>query len=434
MNNEAQELNRIQIRSDEVQAILSYIPRWIIRWGITVIFVVVAMLVAMAWWIEYPDIVEGRVELTTKTLPKPVVALSNGKIMFLEVEKGDSIEVGDLVAVIESPTDYSSYQSLQQQMTDWELLSNKQYASIDPPTIRNLGELQQPYADLQQSISEYKDFLKLDAKAENVEVLKAEKATLENLKKKMNEDLEIANKDLNIKKKDLERFKKLQEEGIMSERELEQVEGEKLKQEAVIQSLHNQQERFNAQIAALETRIVNFKTDNRQQKLQLERNIRLAIERLQGRMKIWQTAYLIHAPITGQISMREETQVQKSVTVNEVLLDILPHDAGDTMAVVYLGMRDLGKVAEEQIVNIKLDSYPHTKYGLLKGKVKNIPTLPTKENLYRTEITLLNGLTTTFKDDSSIVFKPELSGTAEIITKDATILERVLEQFVELTQ
>ena len=46
-----------QIRSDEVQEIISAVPNWMIRWGITLIFGLIVMLIALSWFIKYPDII-----------------------------------------------------------------------------------------------------------------------------------------------------------------------------------------------------------------------------------------------------------------------------------------------------------------------------------------------------------------------------------------
>ena len=54
-----------QIRSDEVQEIISAVPSWMIRWGITLIFGLILMLVSLSWFIKYPDIIFGNAILTT---------------------------------------------------------------------------------------------------------------------------------------------------------------------------------------------------------------------------------------------------------------------------------------------------------------------------------------------------------------------------------
>ncbi|MGB0931412.1 MAG: HlyD family secretion protein [Chitinophagales bacterium] len=433
MDNEAQELSRIQIRSEEVEAILSYIPRWIIRWGITVILVVVVMLFAMATWIEYPDIVYGRVKLSTESLPISIIARSNGKINLLEVAKGDTVERGELLAVIDNyATNYKDFLELKEQVKKWNSTTLKELKNIQPSLIENLGSLQQSYAQLQQNLTNYKDFLKLSQKEENIEALEEEKRQAEKMKKAMAGQLRTTREDIAQLQSKVKRYEKSFEEKAISQDDLEEIENQHLQRKKALETLLFQQKQYDSEIVRLETRITSIKTNDQREKKQYERQIQSDIKVLKGKLDVWEQQNVLYAPIGGRVSMREVIQEQKSVVSNDELFTIIPKNSGDTLAIAFLGMKDLGKVAEEQIVNIKLDSYQHTKYGLLKGRVKNIPLLPGPEDFYETEIELLNGMITNF--NKTLIFKPKLSGTAEIITEDATVMERILEQFIELIQ
>ncbi|MDX1902915.1 MAG: hypothetical protein SFU27_02055, partial [Thermonemataceae bacterium] len=66
-------------------------------------------------------------------------------------------------------------------------------------------------------------------------------------------------------------------------------------------------------------------------------------------------------------------------------------------------------------------------YGMLKGVVKKIALAPQNES-YMVEIALSNGLTSTY--NKNLVFRQEMSGTAEIITKKRRLLERILEALI----
>jgi hypothetical protein len=59
----------IKVRSEEIHEILSHMPHWIIRWGITLLFTLLSMLLLFAWLLKYPDTVQGKVILTTQTAP-----------------------------------------------------------------------------------------------------------------------------------------------------------------------------------------------------------------------------------------------------------------------------------------------------------------------------------------------------------------------------
>ncbi len=432
MDTEAQELNRIQIRSDEVQAILSYIPRWIIRWGITVIFVVVAMLFAMAAWIEYPDIVYGRAILTTQSTPTVVVTRTSGKLTNLNFEDGTEVKEGTVLAVIDNPTTYKAFLKLQKQIEDWEKIKVTSFSTISIPSIRGLGKLQNTYSQLLKSITDYQDFKQLKTKQKKKEAIEEEIATYKKLRDDMNSQYQYIQEDIAIIQKSVQRYEKLLKDSIEAPITVEQERSRLLQQKRLAENIKMQQQQYNSLIASLETQIVTQSSDSDIRKLQLESNITTTLNRLKGEMEEWEVSYIVKAPISGKASVEPIIKEQKTVNIGEEIMTIIPKNAGETYALVYLESIGLGKVETEQEVNIKLDGYPHSKYGLLKGKINFIDPVP-RDGAYRTEITLLNGLITTF-NDSTIVFKQDLSGTAEIITKDATVMERIFEQFIELTR
>ncbi|WP_303010552.1 hypothetical protein [uncultured Bacteroides sp.] len=54
----------IELRSEEFNEVLSAVPAWIIRWGISVIACVVLILLIGSAMFKYPDIISSTVTLT----------------------------------------------------------------------------------------------------------------------------------------------------------------------------------------------------------------------------------------------------------------------------------------------------------------------------------------------------------------------------------
>ena len=52
------EYKEIELRSEEVQEVMSHVPVWILRWGITVLFCIVIILLIGSYLFKYPDVVE----------------------------------------------------------------------------------------------------------------------------------------------------------------------------------------------------------------------------------------------------------------------------------------------------------------------------------------------------------------------------------------
>lgn len=89
-----------------------------------------------------------------------------------------------------------------------------------------------------------------------------------------------------------------------------------------------------------------------------------------------------------------------------------------------------GKIKTGQIVNIRLENYPDTEFGILKGIVKSISLIPDKEGLYLIDVELPQILITSYNIE--IDFKQEMRGTAEIVTEDLRLIERFFYQFKEV--
>ena len=70
---------KIDIRSDEITEILGTPPKWIVRWGISVVFIVVTVIIVGSAFFRYPDIVTAQAIITTENPPSTVIAKSNGK-------------------------------------------------------------------------------------------------------------------------------------------------------------------------------------------------------------------------------------------------------------------------------------------------------------------------------------------------------------------
>lgn len=92
----------IELRSEEVQEVMGQIPTWIVRWGITILFIVVLGLLVGSYFFTYPDMVETEMTLTSRYPVVEVVARSSGKISELYVLNGQEVKSGAPLAVIEN--------------------------------------------------------------------------------------------------------------------------------------------------------------------------------------------------------------------------------------------------------------------------------------------------------------------------------------------
>jgi hypothetical protein len=63
-------LDNIELRSESVQDILTQPPNWMIRWGNTIIFLIILLIFVMSYIIKYPEFVPAPIIVTYKSTGK----------------------------------------------------------------------------------------------------------------------------------------------------------------------------------------------------------------------------------------------------------------------------------------------------------------------------------------------------------------------------
>ena len=105
--------NKIELRSEKVRHIIGEIPSGIVRYGITIITIVLLVLLVGAYFIPYPEIISAKIEMTdrqqgTVDIPyKYVNTVKKGKNVSIELE-GYNIEMygaanGTITATMHTP-------------------------------------------------------------------------------------------------------------------------------------------------------------------------------------------------------------------------------------------------------------------------------------------------------------------------------------------
>ena len=92
--------DKIELRSEKVRHIIGEIPSKIVRYGITVITIVILGLLVGAYFIPYPETISARIEMTdmhqgTVAIPyKYVNTIAKGMTVNIEVEGYDAETYG----------------------------------------------------------------------------------------------------------------------------------------------------------------------------------------------------------------------------------------------------------------------------------------------------------------------------------------------------
>ncbi|MBU8891271.1 MAG: HlyD family efflux transporter periplasmic adaptor subunit [Bacteroidales bacterium] len=421
-----EETGKIELRSNEVQEILNRPPKWIVRWGITIVFLVVMVIVTGSWFFRYPDIVTADITLTTKNPPAPILAKTTGKIQNLFVSDNELVSKKQVLGVIENPGSYESIVSLMENLEKFKSnfklgeiinISNKTYL---------LGEIQSYYATFNKNTEDYNKTIKLNYHRRKIELYVKELKKYDLYLANLQVQNGILKEEYQLTKKQCDRDSVLYEKELLSEADFE-----KSKSELLSESYNFEQN--NVLITNVEIQIENLNQSILELELQHEKQISDQVirisesyENLLSVIDSWKHKFVLIAPTNGIVTFNQFWNENQSVKSGEIVLIVIPKDEGEMIGKVQLTFQGAGKVKEGQLANIQFANYPYMEFGMVKGIIRSISLAPSN-NFYTAEIELPDGLKTFYNVE--LDFKQEMKGTAEIITEDIRLLERIIRPF-----
>jgi multidrug efflux pump subunit AcrA (membrane-fusion protein) len=414
------------IQLNERQELLQFIgrpPSLFLRFGITAIGCVVVLFLAMSYYIKYPDVVTAKVVLTTENPPIRMLAKTGGRVADILVKNNDPVQIGQIIAVMDNTAHWRDVLKLEAQLKN-NNVTIQQYQPLA------LGALQNSYSIFTQNLKDYRYFLEKNGVLQKIEYLSQQIEATKALNINLLKQKDIQAKEFELAGKEMTRQKQLNTEGVTSDSDFEKFDAQYLQQKRQIEA--NQAAFINneMQIGQYQAQIHDInqsKSDNLNTKeLTLQEDIR----RLTVAIEEWKQTYLISAPIAGKVTLTKIWSRQQNIGAGEEVCAIVPTEgASQVVCKAILPIAQSGKVKTGLNANVRLEAFPYQQYGILRGSVQNIAAVPQKEE-YQVEITIPNDLTTSY--GKKLLFRQELQGSANIITEDRRVVERLLDKFRDL--
>ena len=131
---------------DTIEEIIGNPPGWLLKWGISFIFLLLSILGLLSWLVKYPDIMPAPMVLTTESPAIRVVAKTSGKIEQLFIDDQEYVEEDQVIALVESQADWKDIQQLKALLQILDQQSN--VLSLEVPEKLYVGSLQVDYTQL----------------------------------------------------------------------------------------------------------------------------------------------------------------------------------------------------------------------------------------------------------------------------------------------
>jgi len=427
MNSKIENFN---LRSEEVQDILTAMPRWYIKWGNLIITLILSLILVFSFVIRYPEIITSEVVITTSNPPEKLIAKSSGKFQKIFVKNNAFVKKGTVVAVLENSANYEDVFKLKQMLEGINLKKpNIQFASSNT-FYDDLGELEGSYSLFEKDYIAYSLYLTLKPHKVDTGAQKYENEELHQRLELLNQQKIISASELDLKKRDLARYHKLFDKGVISAQEWDIKNMEYLQLErslkSIISSISQVKSSLNDLDKNIHTTYIKETTDN----ITLLKNTVQSYNQLTRVLNDWELKYVFRSSISGQVSYLNFWNENQTVITGDNVFNIVPDGSSRYIGKAKATAVKSGKIKIGQQVNIKLRNYPDQEYGVLKGRVANISKTPDKDGYILLDISLPEKLITSY--GRSIQFHQEMVGTADIITEDLMLIERFFYKFTEL--
>jgi len=417
-------------RSDELEEIISSIPTWIIRYGNTIILLVVFVLLLLSYLIKYPEKVISQATITTEDPPQRIYTQISGIIDSVFVQNNDVIKVDDPIAVFENTANYSDVKYLKNIIYMLDIRLDSIFFTVDAIPALSLGEIEDSFSKFENSYINY--ILLKKYKVYDIKLATTIKNAAERQRKlaSLTQQYQLNLEELKFMQIDVERSDDLYEKGVISKQDNEQKKIAYLRSENLAKNILLEISELNNDISLSKR---NLKL-NAIEKIRVEKNVEKELFQNLDKLKVgirdWETRFLLKSSREGRVTFLRDLKKNDYLLEKQLVVSIVPIGNLKPIAKLRTNITNSGKIKIGQRVHIRLENYPYIEYGILVGTISNISLVPDDENFYFIDVTLPNELTTTY--NKQLEFKHEMFGQAEIITKDLRLIERVLNQLKDL--
>jgi multidrug resistance efflux pump len=322
MESQAQIL--LEPRAEEAQEMLDKRPPVFVRWGSLFFAFSLSVLLAVCYFVEYPDVVEASFKLTSTNAPKPLFAKVNGKLEKLLTSEASSVKTGTILAFLESTASHEQVLRLEKQLlvlqTAFTTRSTSELAAFQKHQFNNLGELQPHYQTFRNTYEQYLAFLVEGFYPRKLTLLNNELTDQAQVYDNVEKQKTLYEHDLKLAQEDFAVQQKLAAQKTIAPLELKREESKLIAKKMALQQIAN-------------TLLTTAAAQNAKQKeiMELEKSVQdqhetfaQAMNTLLSSLQQWKSNYVVTSPMDGYVHFSSFLQPNQMVKVGQELFFITP--------------------------------------------------------------------------------------------------------------
>ena len=419
--------NNIEVLNEEIQEILGTPPGWILRFGTLIFLIVIVVLIWLSYWIQYPDVVVSEIIVSFNDPPSKLISTKSGYLNKLHVVHNQKVKKGQLLISYNSEANYQDVLSLYEKLLQVKQTNQSSILSLSFSENYSIGELQKYLFQFLDKQNQYSLRVKGISEVTNKSDKQKQISSLENgieYSTNLRDNLAVQIENTQIQLKN--------EEAMVKMDKLSQSELNKTRDKLTV--LSSNLNATEAEIKDKQFKISNLRSDLVNLSVSSEKGREVALSEMnaafvqfKSNVSQWISSHLIISPTDGTVQVTNKfLKSGQYVNKDEPLLIIIPPQSNKMKGIMNVPFNESGNIKRNQLVLVRLNSYPSSKFGIIEGKVASSSSIALEEDeklISPVTIYFKNGLVTT--TGYKVSTKKELSGMARIITQNKRFIQRL---------
>ena len=419
--------NNIEVLNEEIQEILGTPPGWILRFGTLIFFIVIVVLIWLSYWIQYPDVVVSEIIVSFNDPPSKLISPKSGYLNKLHAVNNQKVKKGQLLISYNSEANYQDVLSLYEKLLQVKQTNQSTILSLSFSENYSIGELQKYLFQFLDKQNQYSLRVKGISEVTNKSDKQKQISSLENgieYSTNLRDNLAVQIENTQIQLKN--------EEAMVKMDKLSQSELNKTRDKLTV--LSSNLNATEAEIKDKQFKISNLKSDLVNLSVSSEKGREVALSEMnaafvqfKSNVSQWISSHLIISPTDGTVQVTNKfLKSGQYVNKDEPLLIIIPPQSNRMKGIMNVPFNESGNIKRNQLVLVRLNSYPSSKFGIIQGKVASSSSIALEEDgklVSPVTVYFENGLVTT--TGYKVPTKKELSGMARIITQNKRFIQRL---------
>jgi multidrug efflux pump subunit AcrA (membrane-fusion protein) len=421
-----EDISQQPAHSEEVHEIITAVPSWILKWGITMVFAILGGIILLSAFIDYPDIVTTSLKVNSLNAPKTVLARQAGKLTTLLVADGQTIKQGVPLAYLETtatPQDILTLNKSLKAMQARVLKSKSEQDNL--PEGLNLGEIQGSYQTFYQQYLQYRSTLRNGYYLNRMAFLEKDLKDITALgsqihKQQKVQKLEYANQEAEYKA-----YQKLYNNKVISRSEFIQQENKYLASKYPLQQSETSVLNNLSAYSAKEKELLDLRHTIAEEQSKFVQALNQCITESDN----WIMQHVLIAPVSGKVSFAGIVQQNQNVQSGQEVFVINPGNT-DFFGEVQIPQYNMGKIYKGASTLVKMRSYPYEQYGMIRGKLTYISDVAYRDSVFIAKVSFEQ-----FENKDSrrkIILKNGMLADAEIITEESSLLQRFFRNIIKM--